>query len=1073
MEQLRNVIIDYLGRLKRDYDNAVATGNATPELSFRPALDSLLVELAKFYGKDIVRIFEPKNQGNYGRPDWLFSNSKTMGIYGYIEAKGLSIQSSLDFKNYEKQVKRYLYLDNPVILTDGLDFILYKPDGGRESVSICAKPVNWNNVEPNMDILPLFKQFFKEERARMVSEKQLVSELSIRAKHLCSDLEDILALGEDEAENETERETIVALKHLWDVASHNHDKSLKDNHTFAGFVAQIMAFSLLYAHRFVNEKTITPNEKYKSLHAFWQMPSFEKEAMRLSPFKTLLDALSDELKSPFSKLGIWYDNTRHLLSCIRLSDKQVSTPNYHELYEAFLKEYDGKTRNDFGAWYTPMPLANYAVNFVREILPSVIPGETIEAKALKIIDPCCGTGTFIEAVVNNLPLHEGSHIIGFEILPVPYALSNYRISMLHGREECDIEIVLTNTLSDSTFKSVKYDGAYPDAVSAFFRNEQKKALKLSRSPLTVIIGNPPCSDSIGIANEGSKIKKLMIDFRPAVRVGRNNTQKQNANEMTKFLRWCLFKAEQSRPSVFALVLPSTFANNISFAPARKFLYEHVSEMWVLEFDADNRAGHQAENLFNTLQGRLLLVGTLREINTNLPSVHYKSIFNLSYKEKLEYLKLPVDNANWDVVKMTNDYLLKPIGNYDENLYSQFWHIASDSESSIFERHCCGLKLAPTHLLVHFNEGQLKRRNKFIADEANSYEEIKDRWYKGQTKPPAQKKLSHEVRKCLSNNKLQIVDYSYRPFLTAKLLFDNTVMDALRKTEGGGMRERPEVQAAYSDDKVFGFVVAPAPANISPVINKFTSFCWYLPDNDLVARNNAHVFCNRFPDYKKSQKEWNSECKNNINEKLLSTLETNFKVTKTNLADELVFYAYAVLNSDHYLHTFEGKLYSTSVELPAIPIPKSYGLFNRMAEVGRQMADIERKDFLSANQPDVFGSSMMDHEINMEYTISEGCIKIYDINSKEASDVLVPDEILSFQASGYEIVREWLKYHSYSYYRKACGKKEFEELQNLFGKILDFKSCVASADEIMREILLSELIKPRNVASGIDINFPNK
>ena len=61
------------------------------------------------------------------------------------------------------------------------------------------------------------------------------------------------------------------------------------------------------------------------------------------------------------------------------------------------------------------------------------------------------------------------------------------------------------------------------------------------------------------------------------------------------------------------------------------------------------------------------------------------------------------------------------------------------------RDCSGLKLAPTHLLVHFSKGQLKRRSRFIADENNNYEQIKDRWYKGQTKPPAQSKLSHEVK----------------------------------------------------------------------------------------------------------------------------------------------------------------------------------------------------------------------------------------------------------------------------------------------------------------------------------------
>lgn len=1059
MEQLRNIIIDYLIRLKKDLDTAVSTGNATPELSFRPALDSLLVELAKFYDKNIDRIFEPRSQGKYGRPDWLFSNSKTMGVYGYIEAKGLSITVQLDPSNYEKQVKRYLYLGNPVILTDGIDFILYKPNGGRELVSLCKKPIKWEDLQPNMDALPIFKQFFKEEGFRMVSEKQLVSELSIRARHLCADLEEILSLDEDEAENEIERETIVALKHLWDVASQNHDKSLADNHTFAGFVAQIMAFSLLYAHRFVNEKNILPKEKYKSLHAFWQLPAFEKDALRLSPFKTLLDALSNELESPFSKLGIWYDNTRHLLSCIRLSDKQVTTPNYHELYEAFLKEYDGKTRNDFGAWYTPMPLANYVARFVKQILPSVIPGEAIETKALKIIDPCCGTGTFIEAVVDNLPLHEGSQIIGFEILPVPYALSNYRISMLHERVNCDIEIVLTNTLSDSTFRPIRDGGNYPDAVSAFFRNEQKKALKLSKPPLTIIIGNPPCSDSMDVSNEGARIKKLMNDFRPTVRTGRNNTQKQIANEMAKFLRWCLFKAEQSRPSVFALVLPSTFANNVSFIPARKYLIEHVSEMWVLEFDVDNRAGHQAENLFNTLQGRLLLVGTLRDLEMSIPTVHYKSIYNLSYNNKLKYLESPVDAIDWNNIKLGKDYILKPTGDVDEKLYSKFWYIASTTNPSIFLRHCSGLKLAPTHLLIHFNKGQLKRRNKFIADETNSYEEIKNRWYKGQAKPPSQKKLTHGVRECLANNNLRIVDYSYRPFLTAYLLFDNTVMDALRKTEGGGMRERPEVQSAYADDNIFGFAVAPAPADISPRIKKFTSFCWSMPDNDLATRGNAHIFCNRFPDYKKSKKNWKKNNKNNINDELLNSLEKIYQCNGINLADELVFYVYAVLNSDLYLHTFEGKLYSTAGEWPAIPIPQRYDLFIQMSKLGREMAEIEKKDYKSANMQLTIDSSLMEGEVNLEYSISVGCIKIQDAISKKVFTIPVPNEILEFQASGYEIVRQWLKYHSYSYYRKACGKMEFEDLQNLFGRIIDFKDLVSSADKIMSIILRDKLVKP--------------
>lgn len=1060
MEQLNNIISEYLACLSKDYQIGISTGNATAELSFRPALDGYFTEIISFFNKDIQRIFEPRIQGKYGRPDWMFCNAKTMGVYGYVEAKGFNPNAILNPKDYENQVKRYLYLGNPVILTDGIDFILYKPSGETKMVSICNKPIKWECVQPSTAILTLFKEFFKEEGYRTISEKQLVTELSIRAKHLCTDLENILSLEEDEAENKTERDTIVSLKHLWDIASKNHDKSLKNNHTFAGFVAQILSFALLYAHRFINEKDLLPSEKYEKLHSFWTSVAFKREALRLSPFKTLLDALSEELNSHFSKLGIWYDNTRRLLACVRLSDQQVTTPNYHELYEAFLKEYDGKTRNDFGAWYTPMCLAEYAVNFVNHVLPSVLPGESVEGKAIKIIDPCCGTGTFIEAVVNKLQFHEGSQIIGFEILPVPYALSNYRISMLEKVRNCDIEIVLTNTLSDSTFKSVRIEGGSTDAVSMFFRNEQKKALKLSKPPLTVIIGNPPCSDSADISNEGKLITKLMSDFRPPVRKGRRNDQKQLVNEMTKFLRWCLFKAEQSRPSVFALVLPSTFAHNISFVTARKFLTERVSEMWVLEFDTDNRAGHQAENLFKALQGRLLLVGTLKEIETSLPIIHFKSIAGLSYRNKVNFFNAAVDDNGWENVKLGKNYIFKPAGDVDERLYSQFWHIASYNEPAIFERHCSGLKLAPTHLLVHFNKGQLRRRNKFIANETHSYEEIKERWYKGQTKPPAQKKLSHEVKTCLANSDLRIVDYSYRPFLTANLLLDNTLMDALRKTEGGGMRERPEVQAAYEDESVFGFVAAPAPADIATKIKKFTSFSWYLPDNDLASRGNSHIFCNKFPDYKKSQKKWRKEVRSNINTSLLTIMSETYGVPACELSDEIVFYAYAVLNSDLYLHTFEGKLYATAGEWPSIPIPRDKSLFDQMSNVGKSMAAIEKKDYQSKHVVEVFDNNLLLHETEIHsFSLSDKIITIIDARNYKIKSQEIPVNELHFESSGYEVVREWLKYHSYAYYRKACSLEDFKDLYNLLGRIRDFIHWVRMSDDIMRKLLNSSFITP--------------
>lgn len=1064
MEQLNNILAEYIKQLGNAYKIAIATGNATPELSFRPVLDDFLARISGFINCKINRIFEPRQQGKYGRPDWLFSNKETMGIYGYVEAKAFNPDNVLNPADYEGQVKRYLYLDNPVILTDGVDFIVYNPNGTSYITSVCKKPINWNAPELNSDIFPMFQDFFKEEGFRTIGEKQLVTELSRRAKHLCEDLEGILELDEDEAENEAERKTIVSLKHLWDVAARSHDKSLADNHTFAGFVAQILAFGLLYAHRYVNEKDISPAEKYQRLHVFWNSPSFKVQALRLQPFKTLVNALADELNSLFSKIGIWYDNARRMLSCIRLSNQQVRTPNFHELYESFLAVYDGKTRSDFGAWYTPMPLAEYAAKFVDAILPSVLPDENVHDKAIKVIDPCCGTGTFIEAVLNKIALPEGSQIIGFEILPVPYALSNYRISMLDITDNTDIEVVLTNTLSDSTFKQTRIEGGADDVVSTFFLNEQRRAKELSEPPLTVIIGNPPCSDSFDISNEGKIIAKLMNDFRPSVRKGRSNKQKQLANEMTKFLRWSLYKAEKSRPSVFALVLPSTFAQNESFVNARKYLVEHVSEMWILDFDVDNRAGHNAENLFNTLQGRLLLIGTLRELDLSIPHIHYKNIYSFSKREKIKFFNADVDLSGWEEVKIGKKYLLKPTLGVDEELYFNFWHLKSEDEPAIFNRDCSGLKLAPTHLLVHFSKGTLKRRSRFIADDNNTYEQIKDCWYKGQMKPPAQKKLTRDVKTALANSDMRIVDYSFRPFLTASLILDNQLMDALRNTPGGGMRERPEVQAAYNDEGVFGFAVAPAPADISPVIKKFSSFCWNIPDNDLATRGNAHIFCNRFPEYKLGGKDWESKAITNINKNLLLLLVKRFGVSAAQLVDDIVFYSYASLNSDFYMKAFESKLHTVAGEWASIPVTADKSLFEAMVEVGKTMANIERKEYkakdftLTAVLGKFVSESYPEFELH-SYTALDGIITLMDNHGIPIVSFDVPYTILSFEASGYNIIVQWLKYHSYAYYRKACTNEDIHDLFNLIGRIAEYQVEAAKSDEIMKIILEGELIMP--------------
>ncbi len=68
--------------------------------------------------------------GKYGRPDWAFTDSNTMGVYGYVEAKGLSPEENIKCRGIQIAGREVSFnLGNPVLLTDGIEFVYYDVDG--------------------------------------------------------------------------------------------------------------------------------------------------------------------------------------------------------------------------------------------------------------------------------------------------------------------------------------------------------------------------------------------------------------------------------------------------------------------------------------------------------------------------------------------------------------------------------------------------------------------------------------------------------------------------------------------------------------------------------------------------------------------------------------------------------------------------------------------------------------------------------------------------------------------------------------------------------------------------------
>ena len=1052
----------YLKELQEYLNQAEMTSELTPELSYRPATDQFIRGLCSQICPEASVVFEPKRQAWAGRPDWRIHNDKSYGIYGYIEGKPLNCRRHLQVDQYAEQLERYLSLGAKVILTDGLDFFFFDPESNKPtSVSLIRKPFRKSKLSdaiPNLDLDRAFRGFLEEPSFRISSEEDLIKECALRARRLSNEIKDFVEMPRSAGLTEEEDSTIEALRDLKGVLESHHDQTLNSSQDFADFVSQVLVFGLLYAHRVVSADGDTPKSRDLKIKEFWTDVVYSSQAGKLRPFSALISLLGDELKS-LGPLGTWYTDCRLMLAHADLGIGEGAEPDFHRLYEHFLDAFDKEVKFDYGAFYTPRPLAQYALRVSEAILRRVFPARSFFESNNTLIDPCCGTGTFLELLIRSASKALAfPKIAGFEILPAPYALAHYRLAMLKANEAAieKTSVILTNTLSDA----LENTGASEEGENAATRiiiKEHNRAREISQPPLMLIIGNPPSSDSPrkGNAKHFTIIDKLIDDFRPPIkdRHSRQNIQKQTQNEFMLFLRWACRKLEvDSGVSVLCFVLPNSFLDRPSYTAARQWLLDHFNGLWVLEIDADLRSGVQGENLFNTRQGRCLLVGIRKsgQSKKTAPDVEFATIADLSKFEKIAYL---VDTApdrkilaQYENVRVKGpDFSFRAPGHWDKSLYDVYWPLCprdthpEEGELFVFARHCSGLKLAPSNLLVHTNKPVLIRRSKDIASSSKDYETLKHQWFSGQQRPPGKNKLTETVRSAMdaaTSDLSSVHDYSYRPFLQMYALLTPEVLYALSKTPGGGTRARPEVLSAFKKRQVVGLAVAPSPKALSGELTQFASFCWGVPDNDLSRRGNAHIFCNFFPDYKDKTGSWTGEPLPNVHPDLIKAL--GLKNTKEMLAETaVIFYCYAILCSEWYLSQFNSVLFSVHT-WPRVPFPKETAQFRLLVELGRELAGLENFSiaFHPAEDQQLLVESWENFKV-MHYNFDEtrGVITLQDDAGKSQTVPGFESKVLTFSVGGYQVVREWLKFHSYAYSRSTFKKEDVLELLSVSARIL--------------------------------------
>lgn len=238
--------------------------------------------------------------------------------------------------------------------------------------------------------------------------------------------------------------------------------------------------------------------------------------------------------------------------------------------------------------------------------------------------------------------------------------------------------------------------------------------------------------------------------------------------------------------------------------------------------------------------------------------------------------------------------------------------------------------------------------------------------------------------------------SFRPFVNSNAFLWRTIFDYQAGVGGDGARIRPEIKAIYEWDDTVGFSLAHAPKDLDEDLGQFTSFCWYFPDNDLSRRGNGHMYLNQYIPNPRT-----NTVINNVHAELLHHIGETTGFTDSKVAKKVVFYAYAVFCSQVYLQEFYGALFVVNQfeSRARIPMVSDEDTFLRLAELGEQLANLEKNDTAVENILGYDYDSLLGH-IHGGFHLEHSRSATKNLYDEEREEFIVRDEVQGIEIKIY-------------------------------------------------------------------------
>ncbi|MDR1985475.1 MAG: hypothetical protein LBP88_00705, partial [Treponema sp.] len=604
-------------RYLAEIDKLYRAGNAT-EHSYRPALKSLLENIT--LGLTVTN--EPKHIA-CGAPDYIITKA---GIpLGYIEAK--DIPAGIDNKRSKEQFDRYKQSLGNLIITNYLTFQLFVE--GELLVSVSLANETQGSLRADKKQFPLFLELV--DRFTAYSGKTICNSAQL-AKMMAEKSKLLAAIIKTALKEKTDDDTLSGqYAGFKKILIHNLEVS-----EFADIYAQTLAYGLFAAR--LNQKDSQQFSRYLAPQLIPQSNPFLRKFFNYvaginldSRITWIVDALAD------------------LFNCVAVEaiqkefDKAAQDPYIH-FYETFLAEYDPALRETRGVYYTPVPVVQFMVQAVDDMLKTEfnlqkgladyskikrsIPGkngkpETVELHKVQILDPAAGTGTFLAEVIDRIyscfSKNKGAwldycskHLIprvnGFEILMASYAMAHFKLDMklketgYAFKDGSRLRVYLTNSLEEPPKEAPEL------FMEKWLAEEANEANGIkNNTPVMVVLGNPPYSGE----SANSTADDFLADYKKEPG-GAEKLQERNSkwlnDDYVKFIRYGQNFIEKYGEGVLAYINNHSFLDNPTFRGMRWNLLNNFDKIYILDLHGNAKKketapdGSKDENVFDIMQG---------------------------------------------------------------------------------------------------------------------------------------------------------------------------------------------------------------------------------------------------------------------------------------------------------------------------------------------------------------------------------------------------------------------------------------------------------------------------------------